>query len=403
MSNRFDVIINGAGLVGSSIAIGLAKAGFKVLVIEFHPLEKLYPQDDYGLRVSAFTPSSKKWLEHVDAWDGLQHTGRITPFLHMHVWDEGGMGELTFDAAGTGSDALGWIMDNEATQGVLIDRALKLDNITILDHTKLESFERVGTDVEVTLSNGDQYVTELIIGADGGRSMVRDWANIPTTGWSYGQKTIVGQVRPEKSHENTCWQRFLDNGPLALLPLNDGRCSLAWHTTYEEADELLALDPETFSDRLSEGLQWKFGRIEIAGKLGAYPLRLNHAQTYVRENFALAGDAAHSIHPLAGLGVNIGYLDSATLVEELMNAKKAGISLGDLTMLKRYEKRRKAHNMLIMGSMDLFKRSSTSQSKVVKGARNLGLSAANKLPFVKRKLARMAMGYYGDIPSFVKP
>lgn len=403
MHNRFDVIINGAGLVGSSIAIGLAKAGFKVLVIEFHPLEKLYPQDDYGLRVSAFTPSSKKWLEYVDAWDGLQHTGRITPFLHMHVWDEGGMGELTFDAQGTGSDALGWIMDNEATQGVLIDRALKLDNITILDNTKLASFERIGQELAVTLSNGDQYITELVIGADGGRSLVRDWANIPTTGWSYGQKTIVGQVRPEKSHENTCWQRFLDNGPLALLPLNDGRCSLAWHTTYEEADELLALAPEAFSDRLSEGLQWKFGRIEIAGKLGAYPLRLNHAQTYVRENFALAGDAAHSIHPLAGLGVNIGYLDSATLVEELMNAKKAGISLGDLTMLKRYEKRRKAHNMLIMGSMDLFKRSSTSQSKVVKGARNLGLSAANKLPFVKRKLARMAMGYYGDIPSFVKP
>lgn len=403
MSNRFDVIINGAGLVGSSIAIGLAKAGFKVLVIEFHPLEKLYPQDDYGLRVSAFTPSSKKWLEYVDAWDGLQHTGRITPFLHMHVWDEGGMGELTFDAVGTGSDALGWIMDNEATQGVLIDRALQLDNITILDNTKLESFEKIAGDVCVTLSNGDQYVTELIVGADGGRSMVRDWANIPTTGWSYGQKTIVGQVRPEKSHENSCWQRFLDNGPLALLPLNDGRCSLAWHTTYEEADELLALDPDAFSDRLSEGLQWKFGRIEIAGKLGAYPLRLNHAQTYVRENFALAGDAAHSIHPLAGLGVNIGYLDSATLVEELINAKKAGISLGDLTMLKRYEKRRKAHNMLIMGSMDLFKRSSTSQSKVIKGVRNLGLSATNKLPFVKRKLARMAMGYYGDIPSFVKP
>ena len=403
MHNRFDVIINGAGLVGSSIAIGLAKAGFKVLVIEFHPLEKLYPQDDYGLRVSAFTPSSKKWLEYVDAWDGLQHTGRITPFLHMHVWDEGGMGELTFDAQGTGSDALGWIMDNEATQGVLIDRALKLDNITILDNTKLASFERIGQELAVTLSNGEQYITELVIGADGGRSLVRDWANIPTTGWSYGQKTIVGQVRPEKSHENTCWQRFLDNGPLALLPLNDGRCSLAWHTTYEEADELLALAPEAFSDRLSEGLQWKFGRIEIAGQLGAYPLRLNHAQTYVRENFALAGDAAHSIHPLAGLGVNIGYLDSATLVEELINAKKAGISLGDLTMLKRYEKRRKAHNMLIMGSMDLFKRSSTSQSKVVKGARNLGLSAANKLPFVKRKLARMAMGYYGDIPSFVKP
>ena len=403
MSNRYDVIINGAGLVGSSIAIGLAKAGFKVLVIEFNPLAKLYPAEDYGLRVSAFTPSSKKWLEYVDAWDGIMHTGRITPFLHMHVWDEGGRGELTFDAEGTGSDALGWIMDNEATQGILIDRALTLDLIKIVDNTKLESFTRENGEVTVTLSNGDEYISELIIGADGGRSLVRDWANIPTTGWSYGQKTIVGQVRPEKSHENTCWQRFLDNGPLALLPLSDGRCSLAWHTTYEEADALLALDEEAFSQRLTEGFEGRFGKIEVAGKLGAYPLRLNHAQTYVRENFALAGDAAHSIHPLAGLGVNIGYLDSATLVEELINAKKAGIPLGDLTMLKRYEKRRKTHNMLIMGSMDLFKRSSTSQSRLVKGMRNLGLSTADKLPFVKKKLARIAMGYYGDIPSFVKP
>ncbi len=403
MSNRFDVIINGAGLVGSSIAIGLAKAGMKVLVIEFHPLAKLYPTADYGLRVSAFTPSSKKWLQYVDAWDGLQHTGRVTPFLHMHVWDEGGRGELTFDAQGTGSDALGWIIDNEATQGVLLDRAQKLENLTILDNTKLESFVRKGDLVEVTLSNGDTYETELVVGADGGRSLVRDWANIPTTGWSYGQKTIVGQVRPEKSHENSCWQRFLENGPLALLPLSDGRCSLAWHTTFEEADELLALSPEAFSERLTNGFEGKFGKIEVAGELGAFPLRLNHAQHYVRENFALAGDAAHSIHPLAGLGVNIGYLDSATLVEELINAKKAGISLGDMTILKRYEKRRKAHNLLIMGSMDLFKRSSTSKSGLVKGVRNLGLSAADKLPFVKKRLARMAMGYYGDIPSFVKP
>ncbi len=403
MSNRFDVIINGAGLVGSSIAIGLAKAGMSVLVIEFHPLKKLYPTEDYGLRVSAFTPSSKKWLQYVDAWDGLQHTGRVTPFLHMHVWDEGGRGELTFDAAGTGSDALGWIIDNEATQGVLLDRAQQLENLIILDNTKLESFVRKGELVEVTLSNGDTYETALIIGADGGRSLVRDWANIPTTGWSYGQKTIVGQVRPEKSHENSCWQRFLTNGPLALLPLSDGRCSLAWHTTYEEADELLALSPEIFSERLTNGFEGKFGKIEIAGHLGAYPLRLNHAQHYVRENFALAGDAAHSIHPLAGLGVNIGYLDSATLVEELINAKRAGISLGDMTILKRYEKRRKAHNLLIMGSMDLFKRSSTSQSTLIKGVRNLGLSAVDKLPFIKKRLARVAMGYYGDIPSFVKP
>ncbi|MDG9728964.1 UbiH/UbiF/VisC/COQ6 family ubiquinone biosynthesis hydroxylase [Ignatzschineria sp. RMDPL8A] len=403
MNKEFDVIINGAGLVGSSIAIALANQGMKILIVEFQTLDRLYPQNDYGLRVSAFTPSSKNWLDYVGVWDQLVHTGRVTPFIHMHVWDEGNRGELTFHAEGTGSDTLGWILDNEVTQGVLLDEAKTKPGITILESSKIERFERDNGKILVALSSGDIYQGELLIGADGGRSWVRTLADIPCTGWSYGQKTIVGQVRPEKDHQSTCWQRFMTNGPLALLPLNDGRCSLAWHTTHEEADYLLSLPREEFAKHLEAGFEGKFGSFKADWNLGAYPLRLNHARDYVQPNLALAGDAAHSIHPLAGLGVNIGYLDAATITDEVIKARAEGVSLGDLSVLKRYEKRRKAHNMLIMGSMDLFKRSSTIQSPLIRKVRSLGLRAADKVPFAKRKLARVAMGYYGDIPEFIKP
>ncbi len=403
LRESYDVVINGAGLVGASIAIALAEAGLEVLLLEFHPRERLYPSEDYGLRVSAFTPSSKLWLEHVGVWDQLVHSGRVTPFLHMHVWDEGGRGALTFDADGTGSDTLGWIMDNEATQGILLDRALTLDKLTLLDNVSLSSAVEEEGVVTLTLTSGERFQTELLVGADGGRSVVRDFAHIATIGWEYGQKTIVGQVRPQRSHENTCWQKFLANGPLALLPLNDGRCSLAWHTSYEEADELLSLTDQQFSDRLSEAFEWRFGQIEVTGELGFYPLRLNHAKSYVKPGFALAGDSAHNIHPLAGLGVNIGYLDAATLVEEIVAAKRNYIPLGDITMLKRYERRRKLHNMVVMGSMDLIKKSSGSPLYPVQKLRNFGLTVVDRAPFIKKRLARMAMGYYGDIPEFVKP
>lgn len=400
---KFDVIINGAGLVGSSIGLALASAGLQVLIVEYAPIEKLYPKDDYGLRVSAFTPSSRKWLEHVGVWDQLLHSGRMTPFLHMYVWDGSGSGALQFDADGTGSDALGWILDNEATQGALIDRVKMHQNIVLMDQSKLVRFENFANHVVVYTEKGEAFQAELVVGADGGRSLIRDWAGIACTGWSYGQKTIVGQVKPERGHDNTCWQKFTTNGPVALLPLNDGRCSLAWHTTHQEADELLALDRETFSRRLTEAFDGRFGNIEANWSLGAFPLRLNHARNYYRDHFVLAGDAAHNIHPLAGLGVNIGFLDAATLVEELINARNDGIALYDESVLKRYEKRRKKHNLLVMGAMDAFKRSGGSDHFLVNKIRNIGLSLADKVPFGKRELARFAMGYYGDVPKFVKP
>lgn len=404
---QFDIVINGAGMVGSSLAIGLADAGFKVLVIENRPLHALYPNNDYGLRVSAFTPSSKKWLQYVHVWDKIGISGRTCPFLHMKVWDEGGSGSLQFNAADTKAESLGWIVDNAVVQGALLDVAQQHPQITLWENVSLKTFEHLNHNTSTTglklTSNDDQIIhCDLLIGADGGHSLVRDWAGIPSIGWSYGQKTIVGQVKPSVFHDNTCWQRFLKNGPIALLPLADGRCSLAWHTTPEEADYLLKLSPEEFSEKMRIAFDDKFGEITVEGQLGAFPLRLNHAKSYAKQNMVIAGDAAHNIHPLAGLGVNLGFMDAGTLTEELINAKNNNLYIGDLCVLQKYECRRKPHNILIMGSMDAFKRSADLNTPILRWTRNIGLSMVNKLPLLKNSLANIAMGQWGDLPNFMK-
>lgn len=404
---QFDIVINGAGMVGSSLAIGLADAGFKVLVIENRPLNALYPNDDYGLRVSAFTLSSKKWLQHVHAWDKIGISGRICPFLHMKVWDEGGSGNLQFSASDTKVESLGWIVDNAVVQGALLDIAKQHPLITLWENVSLKSFQHLNSNSSETglrlTSNNDQVIhCDLLVGADGGHSLVRDWAGIASIGWSYGQKTIVGQVKPSIFHDNTCWQRFLKNGPIALLPLADGRCSLAWHTIPEEADYLLSLSHQEFSEKMSAAFDGKFGEITVEGQLGAYPLRLNHAKSYVKPNMVIAGDAAHNIHPLAGLGVNLGFMDAGTLTEVLQNAKNKNLYIGDISVLQKYECRRKPHNILIMGSMDAFKRSSGFNAPILRWTRNLSLSMVDKLPPLKNGLANIAMGRWGDLPNFMK-
>lgn len=425
-------------MVGASLALGLAYAGFKILVIENRPLSELYPQDDYGLRVSAFTPSSTQWLKHLNVWDNIGLSGRSCPFLHMHVWDSAGSGKLKFNVP-KHADSLGSIVDNAVVQGALLDGIFALSqethpNITVWENTHLTAFHHLenqslelsaelvfdpnkksskksaneSASNAVTSIQSKLIQCDLLIGADGGNSKVRDWAGISCIGWTYGQKTIVGQVKTSKFHEHTCWQRFLENGPIALLPLADGRCSLAWHTTHAEADQLLGLSKLEFEQRLEDAFAGRFGKITITGELdskahwGAYPLRLNHAKKYAKKNMVIVGDAAHNIHPLAGLGVNLGFMDAATLLEELINARGKGEFLGDLHVLQRYERRRYAHNILIMGAMDMFKRSSTVQNPVFQFTRNLGLTIADKLPPFKNTLAKVAMGYYGDLPQFMR-
>ena len=401
-TNHYNIIINGAGMVGASLACVLGRAGYRVLLIENRPLSALYPKDDYGLRVSAFTPSSKHWLAHAGAWKQIANSARITPFLKMNVWDAAGNGQLTFDANNSDSIALGWIIDNAVVQAALLDQLPTLEQVTVLDNTRFVSYHHQDQCVCLTTTLGESFTADLLIGADGASSQVRTFAGIASTSWSYDQKTIVGQVQVEKPHHQSCWQRFLDTGPVALLPLAEGRASLAWHTTPQEADRLLALPVAQFSDELSAALEWRLGQVTPIAELGAYPLRLNHAKEYIKPQIALAGDAAHVIHPLAGLGVNLGFLDAATLAEELINSKKTGVFAGDAHVLQRYQRRRKTHNLIVMGSMDIFKRISTSSVVPIKIVRNLGLTWVDQLSPAKKLMMRFAMGTLGDIPTLAK-
>ena len=250
----------------------------------------------------------------------------------------------------------------------------------------------------VVLDNGRTLSAQLLVAADGADSRVRERAGIATQGWRYDQQGVVATVTSQRSHQDTAWQRFLPDGPLALLPLGDGRCSIVWSTAPERAERLLALDETAFCRELSVASDGVLGEIVATGPRAAFPLRLQHAHDYVRPRLALIGDAAHSVHPLAGQGVNLGLLDAAALAEVLLDARQAGRAIGALKTLRRYERWRKGDNLLMMGVMDGFKRLFGTTWSPLRFARNAGLTLTDKLQPVKNLIMRRAMGLEGDLP-----
>lgn len=223
-----------------------------------------------------------------------------------------------------------------------------------------------------------------------------------TGGWNYHQKAVVAHVRPEKSHQETAWQRFLPSGPLAFLPLHDGRCSIVWSTTPEQADALLALEASAFAEALAEAFDQRLGSILEVGRRGAFPLRLQHAQTYVKPGLALIGDAAHVVHPLAGQGVNLGLLDAAALAEVILDALNAGQDFASFKTLRRYERWRKGDNLLMLAVMDGFKRLFGTALPPVRLLRNIGLNLTDAAGPLKHLIARRAMGLDGDLPRLAQ-
>jgi 2-octaprenylphenol hydroxylase len=252
------------------------------------------------------------------------------------------------------------------------------------------------------LDDGREFPTRLLVGADGAQSKVRQLAGIDTRGWNYEQKAVVGNVRTAEPHQATAWQRFLPTGPLAFLPLQDGRCSIVWSTTPEQVDALLALDDAAFAEALAEAFDRRLGEIIEVGPRGAFPLRLQHTRDYVKPGLALIGDAAHVVHPLAGQGVNLGLLDAATLAEVILDAITAGQEIGAFRVLRRYERWRKGDNLLMLGVMDGFKRLFSNPLPPVQLLRNLGLNLTDAAGPLKNLIARRAMGLEGDLPRLAR-
>ena len=400
----FDLVIVGGGMVGACLAalVGAEPklADWKVAIVDLAaPRPPVDGETD--LRVSALSRASQRILARAGAWAAIEpHAG---PYEEMVVWDAASRPDardaLHFSAAETGEPDLGCIVENLRVQWALLESRPVRAATQI--RAGLDALEFDAEAARLALTDGRRISCALVVGADGGQSRTRELCGISRAGWNYGQSAVIGHLRSERAHRRTAWQRFLPEGPLALLPLADGRVSLVWTTSPEESAALLALEASEFGRRVTEASAAVLGRLEPDGARAAHPLALWHAREYVRPRLALAGDAAHVIHPLAGQGVNLGFLDCACLVEVLADAVAAGADPAGLRTLRRYERWRRSENALMLGTTDTLNGLFRQRSVAAATLRRLGMAVVAGQPLLRRGLVQRALGLAGDLPAIV--
>lgn len=405
-----DLLIVGAGMAGLTLAAALANQPLSIVVID--PQLPTGPEqwpDTFDPRVSALTHASENILRRLGAWDAIATT-RVAPFAHMDVWDRDGTGNIQFHANEAGAEHLGHIVENRVTTHALLQAVQAAANVEIraLGLEKLLESKTGGW--RVVLSDGSEITPTLLIGADGARSRVRDQLGFRCRTWAYGQSAIVTTVTTEKPHGDTARQVFLESGPLAFLPLRqhsaDRRSNLSsivWTLNDDQLRGKLDLSDADFCQQLGAAFEQRLGKVLATDPRFAFPLVQNHAVDYIQPGVALIGDAAHTIHPLAGQGINLGFLDAAVLAEEIQRALSHELPLGDFSVLRRYQRRRKPHNLLLMSTMEGFKRLFGADIPPLRVARNLGMSFFNRHSLIKGQIMARAMGMEGDLPDLAQP
>lgn len=402
----FDVLIVGAGVIGLSAAsVLLARkvcAPGRVAVIADRFAAAPTGDADWDLRVFAMSRASERLLKICGVWDALPQN-RVFAYERMRVWDADGSatgsGALEFDCAQIGEPNLGYIVDAGVLQWRCLQAARALG--VVLIEGGVGAVAVADDAVTLRLNDGRELRSSLLAAADGTESKTRELLGIETAGHAYHQDALVAHVRTGEPHARTAWQRFLNTGPVAFLPLNDGRCSIVWSVARSAAERLRALDPDAFGEALTAASGAALGTCTLASKLAAFPLKLQYAVDYARPRAVLLGDAAHVVHPLAGQGLNLGLLDCAALAEVLESARGVE-NLGDLKLLRRYERWRRSENLIAATALDGLERLFSQSDALSSGLRGAGLSAVARMPFLKRRFARRALGLAGDVPEFLK-
>ena len=403
-----DLIIVGAGMVGSTLALALEGSGLDILVLNASPLEAadFDPQGGFEPRVSALSAASQRIFERLGAWPGMS-ARRVSPYTDMHVWDGSGTGQIHFSAETVHAEVLGHIVENRVVQDALLETMQRRGGQRLLGAARLERLERTPQGWQLTLDDGRQLNAPLLVAADGANSAVRRLAGCETREWDYLHQAIVASVRCSEPHQRTAWQRFTDDGPLAFLPLERDRdqhwCSIVWSVTELEARRLMALEDAAFRAALGRAFERRLGEVEEVDPRLCIPLRQRHAKRYVQPGLALIGDAAHTIHPLAGQGVNLGLLDAAVLAEVIEAAMARGERPEDIRVLSRFERRRMPHNLAMMAAMEGFERLFQADPLPLRWLRNTGLKAVQALPEAKALFVRQALGLSGDLPALARP
>lgn len=399
---KFDLVIAGGGIVGATLACLLDGLELRVALVERRlpdagELAFQGAELRFDARVSALNEASRRVLDEIGVWSSVRGV-RCCDYREMRVWDAEGTGSIHFSAAALGADSLGTIVENSVVLAGLYERLRGQENLTVVSPFKSAELECDGAGTNLIGDCGRRLQSGLLVGADGGNSAVRRLAGMSSREWEYGQAAVVATVRTERPHEFTAWQRFLDTGPLAFLPLAANEdsgfrhSSIVWSTRPDEADELERLPDEQFCTRLAAAIEHRLGAVEWCDRRFGFPLRQRHADSYVKENVVLAGDAAHTIHPLAGQGVNLGIRDAAVLAEELRAGLAAGRRLNDPVVLGRYERRRKGDNLGMMWTMEGLHRLFGAQPLALRWLRNTGLNLVDRAAPLKNFLARRAIG-----------
>ncbi|MGB0732655.1 MAG: UbiH/UbiF/VisC/COQ6 family ubiquinone biosynthesis hydroxylase, partial [Pontibacterium sp.] len=407
MKTDFDVVVVGGGMVGLALACHLADAGIKTAVLEQREgdpksfINMVDKAEQYDPRVSALTSASQSFLAAIGAWDGIRRR-RACGYTDMDVWDGIGQGQVHFASRELHLATLGHIVENRVTLAALFEAMMQREAcLTFLSGARVKAMTTPSESDTATgkaysrlsLDDGREITAQLIVAADGAESNTRRMAGIPLWDWDYGHHAIVTTVKTQQPHQFTAWQRFTEDGPLAFLPLaggNDQLSSIVWSTSPDHADALMALTDDEFCAALSKGFEQRLGAVEWTDKRYSVPLRQRHAKCYVKEGLALVGDAAHTIHPLAGQGVNLGFMDAQVLAELLSDAHVLGKPLGSLGLLRRFQRRRQAENIKMAAAMEGFKQLFGTQNPLVTLARSKGMALFNQSGPVKQHLIMAA-------------
>lgn len=380
-----EVAIVGGGLVGTAAAIALARQGLQVTLIDSQSVPSAQPTVEWDSRIYAITPGNKRWLEDIGVWQYMD-ASRICSVDRMHVRGDDPDALLAFDAYEASQPSLSFILENRQLQNALIARAKELD-IRVL-RSQVDGLTSCEMGSRLALGNGDTVDARLVIAADGGQSNVRQLAGLAVTKHAYEDMGVVANFASEIAHGKIARQWFRPDGVLAWLPLPGKRISIVWST--RRSAELLAMDHATFCQTVADAGSHELGGLELIGKPMAFPLNMQVSDQLVQQGLVLIGDAAHQIHPLAGQGVNLGFRDVICLVD-VLSARRKPESLGDIQLLRRYERARKA-DLLAMrhvthGLHELF----GQQRPLLKRLRNIGLALTNRQGWLKKQLIKHAI------------
>lgn len=423
-----DIIIVGAGIIGLSLANLCARNGFSVALLEREKApstakldsecqetskcqetsesqevsEQIYltksttaikkSPSDYDLRCFAISRASQKVFEHLDIWDNI-----IEPNAHaytnMRVWDGSGFGEITFNAKEVSEENLGHIVEQRVIMQALWQLTRKQENISVIFDQSPKSIQYEENQVTIVLQDDQVLSANLVVGAEGAHSAIRKMVGIETKQESYNQTALIATLQTEHPHQNTAWQRFMPEGPIAFLPLSDPNvCSIVWTASPETIQQNLQFSKAQFCESVAKAFDYRLGKIIDCSERRAFPLSMLHASCFVKPRVVIVGDAAHVIHPLAGQGVNLGMQDVTTLCDVLLKAKQRDCDIGDILILRKYERSRKGPVNKMIHGMKFFKSLFGAESEAISIMRSFGLNVTNKIPFIKKKFIREAMG-----------